>query len=104
MKIFFTLRQLPEMGGVTPEQMRDIKGRGILNSLYMGRALMITFLFLPNAIATQVSFTERPYFWATPLLVSSALSVVVFLVFNHRELVRDRDKIRRYLEIHGPES
>jgi hypothetical protein len=103
-KILFTVRQLPEMQGVSAEQMRDIKRKGILNSLCLGRALMATFLFLPNAITAQVSFTARPYFWPLPLLVSGLLSVLVFLVFNHRELTRDREKIQRYLESHEHET
>jgi uncharacterized integral membrane protein len=98
MKIFWKFRQLPELERVSAEEIPLMKQHGTLNSLHMGRALLVVMLCLPNAITAQISFTARHYFWPTPLLVSILLSVVIFLVFNHRELVRDREKIRRYLE------
>jgi len=98
MKIFWTLRQLPEVQSLSPDTVRDMKRRGVLHSLFMGRALVIVMLCLPNVVAAHISFTARPQFWALPLLVSILLSIAAFLVFNHRELVRDREKIRRYLE------
>ncbi len=104
MKIYWTLRQLPELQGMADEEIRTMKRRGVLHSLYMGRALMVVLLCLPNAITAQISLTERHQFWPTPILVSIFLSILVFLVFNHRELVRDREKIRRYLESREHES
>ena len=97
MKIYLTLRALPELQQVSKEQFHAMRKQGVFHSLYMGRVLLVVMLCLPNAVMAQIAFTERSHFWPAPILWSVLVSFGIFLVFNHRELARCREKVRRYL-------
>jgi hypothetical protein len=98
MTIYLNLRQLPELQNRSDEDIRAMRRQGVLQPLYMGRALMVLFLIFINGVVIEISWIGGHKFQVLPILICFILSVVVYLIFNHREFMRCRKKIREYFE------